>query len=275
MARRGARGPGWFVRVAAPIAGLAVCALAGEPRRAIARNLVRVRGRRGRLREALDVGQTFINYASCLAESLGSGAEGTTPARAIVRGELFFQDALAGGHGVVLVTAHTAGWEILGAALARGRGRPLTLVVAEEGDPTAAAIQDGARLAPGVRVAHAGRDPLAALALSAQLRAGGVVALQIDRAPAAVRSRGVALFGEPARLPEGPLRLAMLTGAPIVPAFVARSGFRRYEVTVRPPLVLSRASTDADLDAAARRLATELETFVRVHPTQWFHFRSE
>jgi KDO2-lipid IV(A) lauroyltransferase len=226
------------------------------------------------VRDAIDVGRTFVGYASCLADSLGSDAGAATPPCAVVRGELHLQDALAAGRGAVLVTAHTAGWEVVGPVLARGQGRPFTMVAAAEQDPGASAIQDAARRAPGVRVTHAGNDPVAAIALARRLRAGGLVAVQIDRAPVAARSRAVTLFGEPARVPEGPLRLAMLTGAPMVPAFVARSGFRRYEVTVRPPVVLARTATEADLDRAASHLAGELETFVRAHPTEWFHFRS-
>jgi KDO2-lipid IV(A) lauroyltransferase len=263
------------VRIAAPLAGLAVCAAAPGPRRAIAANLARVRGRRrASVHDAVDVARTFVSYASCLAEALGSGEGQAAPARIVVRGELHLQDALAGGRGLVLVTAHTAGWEIVGPALTLGHGRALMMVEAAERDPVAAAIQDGARTAPGVRVTHAGSDPMAAIGLARHLREGGVVALQIDRAPAEARSRAVSLFGQPARLPEGPLRLAMLTGTPLVPAFVARLGFRRYEVDVRPPLSLDRAATEAELDAAAQRLARELEAFVKAHPTQWFHFRT-
>jgi KDO2-lipid IV(A) lauroyltransferase len=275
VARRAARGPAWFVRLAAPLAGLAVCAVAPGSRRIIRGNLRRVLGRRGLVREAVDVGRTFASFASCLADALGSAAGEAAPSRTVIRGELHLQAALAVGRGIVLVTAHTAGWEVVAPVLARGQGTTLTIVEAAERDPAAAEIQDAARLAPGVRVAHAGGDPVAAIALARRLRAGGVVGVQIDRAPGAVRARAVTLFGEPARLPEGPLRLAMLTGAPLLPAFVARTGFRRYEVRVRPPLSLDRAASDADLDRAAQHLASELEAFVRAHPTQWFHFRSE
>jgi KDO2-lipid IV(A) lauroyltransferase len=274
MAQRGARGPQWFVRVAAPATGLVVCAVAPGPRRVIAANLRRMRRKRAPLRDAVDVARTFVSYASCLADSLGSDAGHGPPAQTIVRGELHMQDALAAGRGVVLVTAHTAGWEIVGPVLARGQSRPVTVVEAPERDAAAGAIQDGARRAPGLQLAHAGGDPMAAIGLAQQLREGGLVAVQIDRAPKHARARSVTLFGEAACIPEGPLRLATLTGAPMVPAFASRSGHRRYEVNVRPPVFLARSAGDADLDRAAQHLARELETFVLGHPTQWFHFRS-
>jgi KDO2-lipid IV(A) lauroyltransferase len=274
MARAGARGPWWFARYAPPFVGLTIYALAPGPRRAIVQNLRRVRGDRGPLRDVADAAQTFVTYAECLTEVLG-GADALADAEAIVYGELNIEDALAEGHGVVFVTAHTAGWESVGPILARDRSVDIMIVVNAENDAAAAAIQDDARRTFGLRVAHVGDDPLAVLPLARHLRGGGAVALQIDRAPRAARARDVTLFGAPARFPEGPLRLAALTGAPIVPVFAARVGHHRYHVTASAPIRLARAAGGAELDAAAQDLAARLEAFVRARPTQWFHFRSE
>jgi len=137
------------------------------------------------------------------------------------------------------------------------------------------AIQDEARRGTDVIVAHAGTDPLAALPIAHHLREGGVVALQVDRAPPGLRCREVTLFGERTRIPEGPLRLAVLTGAPIVPIFAERVGHRKYRVSARPPIHLARSSSGAELDAAAQRIADAVQDFVRTNPTQWFHFRDQ
>jgi lauroyl/myristoyl acyltransferase len=270
-ARWGARGPEWFVRLAPPVVGVVVCALAPASRRAIAENLRRIHGSRGPLRDTVDVARTFATYASCLTEVLG----GAPRSRAVIRGDLYMEDAIAEGRGVILVTAHTAGWEVVGPLLARDRNLDVTIVEAAERDPVAASIQDDARRALGIRVAHVGDDPLSALPLVKHLRDGGVVALQIDRAPRGLRTRAVTLFGRPAAVPEGPLRLASLTGAPVVPVFVARLGHRSYEIAASAPIHLGRGASDAAVDAAAQEMASRLEAFARAHPTQWFHFRSE
>ncbi len=274
-ARWGARGPEWFVRFAPPIVGLAVCAVAPEERQAIARNLRRVRGRRGAVREAVDVARTFATYASCLTEVLGAGSGSGRVPKAVVFGDLHVEDALAVGRGILLVTAHTAGWEVVGPLLARDERLDVMIVEATERDAAANAIQDDARRAHGLQVAHVGDYPLSALVLAKHLRGGGVVALQVDRAPRGARARRAMLFGDAGWVPEGPLRLASLTGAPIVPVFVARTGHRRYEVVASAAIRLDRSASDADLDAAAQELAGRLEAFVRARPTQWFHFRSE
>jgi KDO2-lipid IV(A) lauroyltransferase len=193
----------------------------------------------------------------------------------IVTGQAHFDDALSDKRGLLLVTAHTAGWEIVGALVGSRRG--LRVLVAERAEPDARAraIQDEARQGHGVHVAHIGADPFAGLALMRHLREGGAVAVQIDRVPRGVRARRVTLFGEPANMPEGPLRLAMLTGAPIVPIFTGRTGHCRYEIAAHRPIRLARSETDGGLDAAAQEIAGALEGFARAHPTQWFHFRAD
>lgn len=275
LARFGARGPQWFARFAPPFVGVAMCAVAPTHRRTIARNLQRVRGRRGPVRDAFDVARTFATYASCLTEVLaGAGAETRKP-EALVWGELHVDDALADGRGAVFATAHTAGWEAVGPILWRDRGLRVLVAAARERDPAARAIQDQARREQGLLFTFVGDDPLSGLPLFRHLRQRGVVAIQIDRVPAGARGRRVSMFGGHARVPEGPLRLASITGAPILPIFTSRTGHRRYEVVVRAPVRVGRRASNSELDAAAQAIADGLQQFVLAHPTQWFHFREE
>lgn len=273
LARWGAsRGPEWFVRGAPPVIGLVVCAFAPRRRGAIARNLRRVRGHRAPLRDAVDVARTFANYAACLTDILGARPDGQGRDRAEVVGDLHLRDALADGRGVLLVTAHTGGWEAAGAILSRDWGLRVMIVERAEREAGARAIQDEARRRRGLLVAHVGDDPLSALPLVRHLREGGAVALQMDRVPVGVRARDVTMFGAHAQVPEGPIRLAVLTGAPILPVFAARLGHHRYEVVVRSPIRMTRSASEAEVDSAAQELADAFSSFVRLRPTQWFHF---
>jgi KDO2-lipid IV(A) lauroyltransferase len=273
LARLGAtRGPEWFVRYSPPAIGLVACAIAGRERRAVAENLRRVRGDRGRLREAIDVAETFATYASCLAEILGAGSPRGRLPRAVIHGELHVLDAARDGKGILFATAHTAGWETVGPLLSRDHGLRVMIAEAAEEDAGARAIQDEARRAHGLLVTHVGDDPLSALPLVRHLQGGGVVALQIDRLPRGMRGREVRLFGGSAMLPEGPLRLAMFTGAPLVPIFAARTSYRAYTVVASAPVRLARHANEAELAAAAQYLAGAMQSFLEEHPTQWFHF---
>jgi KDO2-lipid IV(A) lauroyltransferase len=268
------RGPEWWVRFSPPVFGIAAAIAVPSARRAVRANLRRLRGEGGPLRDALDVGRTFATYASCHAEVLSHGSKNAREPTATVLGRANVDAALgddARASGAVIVTAHTAGWETVGPLLRRDKRRDVIMVMAREGDARAMELHDAARAAAGLKVVHVG-DPLSSLVLLRELRRGAVVAIQIDRVPRELRTRAVSFLGGPGAIPEGPLRLAAAAGAPILPLFCARVGYRDYLIDARPPIVLPPRPTEADLDLAAQSLASELAGFLRAHPTQWFHF---
>jgi KDO2-lipid IV(A) lauroyltransferase len=267
-----AHGPRAFVRYSPPAFGVAFAALLPRYRRAVLRNLRLALGTRSAAAEALDVARVFATYASCLTEAFLVGGDGGERIKGVCVHDERFGAALAAGKGVILATAHTGGWQVAGPVLHSGHDAELLIVMRRERDAKAQALQDGARERSGTRVIHIGDDPLDALPLLAHLRKGAVVAVQMDRLPRGMRGRKVELFGSPFEVPEGPLRLASVSGAPIVPVFTRRLGYMEYEVEIGAPIHLPRRPAEADLDGAARKVMSEMEIFVRNNPTQWFHF---
>jgi KDO2-lipid IV(A) lauroyltransferase len=265
-------GPDAFVRYSPPLFGLAFAAALPRHRRAVEKNLRLALGPRDRVRELRDVAATFANYASSLTDAFVAASARDEPLVVRCRDEKAIEDAVAAGSGMIIATAHTGGWQLAGLRLQSLHGREMMVVMRAERDPRAQALSDAARARAGMRVAHLGEDPLAVLGLLGHLRKGGVVAMQMDRLPQGMRGRKSELFGEPFLVPEGPLRLAAASGAPIVPVFTRRLGYMEYEVHVAPPVRLPRRPTPADLDAAARAVLHAMEIFVRENPTQWFHF---
>ena len=170
------------MRYSPPAFGWAAAALVPSARRAIVRNLRRIRGPASSARDAREVLATFSNYASCLAEVLSNDAPGGPRyPETSIRNEQYVHDASARGRGIVMVTAHTAGWEMVGPAVARDQGLKMMIVMQAEPDAAAQALHDDARRRAGVLIAHAGDDPLSALPMLWHLRSpGGVVALQLD-----------------------------------------------------------------------------------------------
>ncbi len=268
------RGPSWWVRYSPPVFGWAAAALVLAARNAVRRNLRRIRGQAAPLRETREVLATFGTYASCLAEVLSNDAPGGPPrSSARIHGELWIRKALAEKKGLVLVTVHSAGWESAGPLVAQHLGLRLVIVMQAEPDERAMKLQDHARESAGVNVAHVGGDPLASLPLLRHLREGGVVALQLDRYAPGMRTRKVRMLEQDAEIPEGPLRLAQASGAPLVAVFCARTGFRDYLIEAHPVIHVDRRATDADLDRIAQGLADRVGAFLRAHPTQWFNFK--
>ncbi len=256
-----------------PAFGWAAAALVPSARRAVLRNLHHIRGPAPLLTDARDVLATFATYASCLAEVLSNDApSGPRHPETTHRRKHHVEAAKKHGKGIIMVTAHTAGWETVGPVVARNQGLQMMIVMQPEADARAQTLHDDARRRAGVTIVHAGDDPLASLPLLKHLRGGGAVALQLDRVAPGMRTREVQRFGHRAKVPEGPLKLAQVSGAPILPVFCARVGHRRYVLELYESRLVPRHATDAQLDEVAQHLSDSLAEFLRAHPTQWFHF---
>lgn len=265
-------GPDALIRHSPALFGLLFGAVLPAQRRAIRRNIQLALGPRGALAEHRDVARVFINFARCLTDNFVAGSARRDRLLGLCVNDEHFTGAFRRGVGVIVVTAHTGGWQAAAPLLRSVHAADVLIVMQRERDERAQAVQDGTRDRVGVRVHHMDDDPLAVLPLLAHLRRQGVVAIQVDRLPSGMRGRDVELFGAPWRVPEGPLQLAAVSGAPIVPVFTRRIGFMEYEVLIAPPIAIPRRPSSVELDAAARQITGEMERFVRANPTQWFHF---
>ena len=266
-------GPRGFVRFAPGLIGTAFGVALPGTRARIVRNLRRVHGKRGALREQLDAVETLANYAACFAEAIASRRKDVAP-RVLVRGDERLFAALKTG-GVVLVTAHIGPFELT-AQLLRGKLQTDVIVVmGREQNSAAQELQDRHRGERGLRVLHIGEHPTDALPLIAHLKEGGVAALQLDRGPPSGRMLPVSLFGEPFQVPEGPFRLASLSGAQVLPVFGRRTGFFEYELEVAEPIAVGRRPSNQQLQAAAQQAVGAMQAWVQQCPTQWFHFGEE
>jgi phosphatidylinositol dimannoside acyltransferase len=209
-----------------------------------------------------------------------------------VDGQEQFDAAVAAGRGVIVLGAHLGNFEHGGARLA-AMGYPV-LVPAERIKPERLfQLLSQLRSHHGVRLVPA--DSTQALRdLYAALRRGEVVVLFADRD---VLGTGVSIpfFGEPARLPTGPVLLARRSGASVIGAFSWRNGFGRSGGLLVPlhlPGVAGGSPGPGSLDQSdpplgalpprparlrgADAIAQALEPVVRMleeqitaHPQQW------
>jgi len=269
-----AHAPEPVVRYGPPGFALAFALALPGVRARVRENLRAVLGRRPYHEELVDVFRTFSHFASCLTEALALGAPHPRDVTCTVEGAHHLEQALARARGVIVVTAHTGGWETAGPLLKKALGADMLIAMEREPDDRARKIQDRRRERSGVRIAHVGTEPLAVLPLFTHLRHGGVLGVQIDRAPVAMRSIPVRLFDAPARVPSGPFWLARATGAPIVPVFAHRRGHFDYEIRICDARELARDASEETLQRTAQEVAAEMERFIRLHPTHWFHFGS-
>lgn len=178
--------------------------------------------------------------------------------------------AASPGGGFICLTGHVGSWELLLAMMAAW-GFPISVVHRARENPLLEGLVAELRGRRGVEPLPRGSAARAALRA---LRRGRVVAMTLDQN--APRSEGVFVpfFGRLACTRDGPIRLAMRTGMPVVPVFVRRlpDGLR-HRVTVHPAEFLEPAAEGESEDARIRthleRMTALVEDAIRAAPEQW------
>ncbi len=165
--------------------------------------------------------------------------------------------------GAVLVTAHMGSFEIGLAALRRHE--PSVHVVFKR-DSFAQFESIRARIHQLLDIDEAPIDDglVSMMKLRDALMADEVVVMQGDRALPGQRAAVLPFLGGHLRLPLGPLRLAELTAAPVIPVFVTRSAGGRCSIHLLPAIFVA-----GHFDHALRTLGNAIAQFIEAHPDQW------
>ncbi len=261
-------GPEWWKRGSPPAIAAIVFAIARQQRRAVLRNQRRVRGRRPWLVERRDAYRVFAEFARSVTESMEQWGPRPRPLSLDVPDPGPLHAALADGRGVVIPTGHFGGWEV-GARFLVELGRPVTLVVAHEPNPTVRRFMHQLRTRHGIRLIYSGASVFAALPVLEALRRHEVVGMQIDPWGGAQGSHALDFCGAPARFQLGPFAIARVARAPVVPVFAVRLGIRRYELRT---VGRFDPATPADAVAALTATVRAYERLVRERPEQWLMF---
>ncbi|MBF6599760.1 MAG: lysophospholipid acyltransferase family protein [Dehalococcoidia bacterium] len=184
----------------------------------------------------------------------------------VLEGVDYVREAQAAGHGVVLASAHYANPEFAVQGLAAAGIKVFALV--EPLRPP-----ELGRLMRSLRAVHGHEYQEVSFGAIknaiAWLRAGGVVAILVDRD---IQKRGVEIdfCGYPAKFPTGAVDLAMRTGSVLIPGWVRRTGGFKVRATIGPPLPLVLTGhTDDDLRLNTARILALFEQHLREDPGQW------
>ena len=181
-------------------------------------------------------------------------------------------EALEQGRGVIAALPHSGNWDLAGlwfVETQRRLGRPARFTtVVERLEPASlfrrfVAYREGL----GFEVLAAGDGPVVYRTLVERLRSGGLVCLVADRDLSA-SGLEVSFFGEPARLPSGPARLAARTGALLVPAFTSFTP-TGWAATLGEPIPVPEPGRRDDVAKATQALADALTALIATAPHDW------
>jgi KDO2-lipid IV(A) lauroyltransferase len=186
---------------------------------------------------------------------------------AIYDGFQNFAEARARGTGVLFLTAHFGGWEI-GSFAHSLNGHPMNIVVRPLDNPYVDAMVDRYRTLHGNRTF--GKQDFARGLLSAMKR-GEVVGILMDTNMTPPQGAFVDFFGVPACTATGVARVALHTGAAVLPAFtVWDRQMGKYKIRFDPALQLvSTGDDEADAIANTALFNKVIENYATRYPEQW------
>lgn len=186
---------------------------------------------------------------------------------AIYEGFEALEEARRQGKGVLFLTGHLGAWEV-GSFAHSLYGHPIKIVVRDLDNPLVDALVKRYRTRHGNETID-NREFLRGL-LGA-MREGETVGILMDTNMTPPQGVFVDFFGMPAATASGMARVALKTGAAVVPAYTRWDGeLQRYRIVFEPALTLARtADPEADTVANTALFTKTLEKIIRKHPDQW------
>jgi len=267
--------PAIFHRPLIWIAAVLFFFIAASGRKALLQNLRLIRPRSWRVANYFRVLRVYANFGWSLTDSAAYRIR-----KARVRYELEggrFLEQLASGKGAIVLTAHMGNYDLGAALFAERFQRKMKMVRAPEPDALSTQHVDLAlkqSTAGAVRVGYSGDGPSLAFDLLNDLRNGEIICIQGDRVIGEVARAPVQLFNREVFLPTGPFVLSLVSGTPIYPLFIVRTGYRKYKIIAREPISCFRGTRSRDeiIASAMESWARVLEEIVREYGPQWFAF---
>jgi phosphatidylinositol dimannoside acyltransferase len=187
----------------------------------------------------------------------------------LMRGKENVAAALDAGRGAVLALPHSGNWDMAGVWLVYAHGTFTTVAERLRPESLYRRFIDYRESLGFEVLPHSGGERKPYEVLAERLRDNRVVCLMAERD---LTRTGVQVdfFGEPTRMPAGPARLAIDTGAALITVHCwyedGTWGFR-----MRPPVDTS----SGDMAAITQALADQFATGIAAHPADWHMFQPQ
>ncbi|HEY6446837.1 MAG TPA: lysophospholipid acyltransferase family protein [Acidobacteriaceae bacterium] len=171
------------------------------------------------------------------------------------------------GKGVLIVTAHLGAWE-LSSFWHSLMGYPMTMVIRRLDNPRVDRMVNDIRCLHGNHVVH--KDDFAR-GLLAAMRRGETVGILMDTNMTPPQGVFVPFFGVPACTASGLARVALRTGAAVLPGFMVwEPGEKRYVLRFGAEIPLAETGDEErNIAESTARLTEAIEAAIRRHPDQW------
>jgi Kdo2-lipid IVA lauroyltransferase/acyltransferase len=171
------------------------------------------------------------------------------------------------GQGVLILTGHLGAWEI-SSFYHSLMGYPMSMVIRRLDNELVDRLVNGIRCQHGNKVVH--KDDFARGLISA-MRQGETVGILMDTNMTPPQGVFVDFFGTAACTASGMARVALKTGAAVLPGFLLwEESSQGYVLHFGPQLELIRSEdNETDIVANTALFTRVLEDYIRQYPQQW------
>ncbi|MBI2815987.1 MAG: lysophospholipid acyltransferase family protein [Acidobacteria bacterium] len=178
-----------------------------------------------------------------------------------------YKAAVSQKRGVLFLTAHLGAWE-LGAFAHALYGYPLYVLYRPLDNPLLDRLVNTYRTLSGNTLINKNES---ARGMLAALQRNGTIGILADQNTLPEEGVFVDFFGVPASTTAGIAKIALRTGAAVVPAFCLwHSQEKRFRIHFHEPLRLEQTgNTQQDVRAATQQMTSVIEEYVRQYPDQW------
>ena len=263
--------PSLGYRLFAFVADLIFYGIWRQRRKNVIENMRHVLGPTAKAREVEQTARRSVqNYARYLFEFLRFPA---IPIESMFRAIEFdnwefFGDPKQWECGWVICTLHMGNWDLAG-VVANQRGFSFHTVADRFKPASLDEVIQGTRRHMGVLVVS---TDVAARSLMRALKNKEMVGILIDRP--VKDGVQVQFFGETVTIPEGAARLALKTGARVLPTAMIRTPDNHFRLFFDESFAFTPSGdTTADVQGLMQAIMSNLETIVREYPDQWYMFR--
>ena len=172
--------------------------------------------------------------------------------------------ALTGGQGIIIYTAHFGNWELLGVDLAL-QGYSLHVLAQTQNNPYFNDRINQIRELAGMRLIPLGMSVRGAFKV---LKNREILCIAGDQ-NAGTMGWPVNFFGRTTPTYPGAVQLAVRTGAVIVPAYIIREGWRCHRIKIYQPYAIKKSATEKEQHQLLQELTSLSEEVIREYPEQW------
>lgn len=176
----------------------------------------------------------------------------------------YLEQAQARGRGVLVLTAHTGNWDLMG--LWASRRYKLTIISKDLRGAGVNRFWMEARARCGLKIVPAHNSYRACLSV---LRRNEILGFILDQNMTRMEGIFVDFFGKPACTTAGLAFLAAHAQAPVVPVFMVREADGSHRLEMYPAFDPPPNREPETLREATQRYTSLIEDVIRRHPDQW------